>query len=108
METKDTVKSGEIAKILNDCFPYIGAKDRRNEAISKLVGNAEVIAEINFKAGIREVVKYIKLDIANSTRDAGRNVVLCEDGWHTVYGDTIVFVASNQEWQARLKEWGID
>ena len=82
------------------------AKDRQiiqQEILRKFPGtDPEIdidwdIAEISFKAGIREVVEWFSTCVLIEHKDAKNNDIFCRD--YRVYA---------VEWQAKLKEWGID
>jgi len=86
MEAKDTVMSDEERKKflpINDGYSYYKGY---GEAIS------QAQAEISFKAGIREVVEWLQKTSDNLD-----------------YNNTIsLFAVGMGEWEAKLKEWGIN
>jgi len=90
MEAKDTVMSNEqIAETKREAYHH---KSRLSPAAFEMFGRDQCIAqaqaEISFKAGIREVVEWIK--------------------GHTLYKGDYTFHIDVDQWQAKLKEWGIE
>jgi len=87
MEAKDTVIDRfRIAKLIDQIlvdYPSAGGL-----YLSYKV--AEEQAEISFKAGIREVVEWVEANLQYPTRGEG------------------LVLERNMEWQAKLKEWGLD
>lgn len=69
----------------NEIF-NIAYTDKKFERLNALILVAERQAEISFKAGLKETVEWVK------THYAG-------------YQD---YTISDNEWQAKLKEWGIE
>ena len=85
MEAKDTVMN--FMRI-----EEIDAKNATSNFTDALVDVAREQAEISFKAGIKEVVEWIE---KRSSLSPGRCSVA-------------MTYESRLEWQAKLKEWGID
>ena len=81
MKASDTVMSSED---INFC----GIKNVIIKKDARAIATAQ--AEISFKAGIREVVEWIEEDLNFDSFGGSRLDKLRE------------------EWQAKLKEWGID
>jgi len=93
MEAKDTVMRDEqIIKLTQDIFreligDEIPVEHISIELIKPILGNQ---AEIFFEAGIKEVVEWVN-----------KNIFWKKDATHS----TSFYP---KEWQAKLKEWGIE
>ena len=80
MRTKDTLLSPEQFRLIEE-QAHKSSWEKGNELFPE-----ELIAEISFKAGIKEVVEWIK------ERDCG---------------DKSCVAITIDDWQAKLKEWGL-
>ncbi len=85
MKAKDTVMKKEQAREIVSVGDQI--EDILQVPIDKLAAVCKAQAEISFKAGIKEVVEWIK-----ASGDASL---------YNQHGDY------TDDWQAKLKEWGI-
>lgn len=98
MEAKDTVMDTKQKKIAGGYDPliqvYVTPIDIYNIQQKLCEKQAEITGRVmydeGFKAGMKEVVEWLK----------GKRVV-------TDLLGAARFYASNEEWQAKLKEWGV-
>lgn len=91
MEAKDTVMSG--AEMWNVTVgTSFWSEERKRREVAK--AQAEITWPIAFKAGIREVVEWIKTQQLPKEYQAEEYIGLS--------------VIPDKFWQAKLKEWGIE
>ena len=107
MEAKDTVMRDEqIIPILNELRPHgfnhirVLSRDFKRDIGSLL----KVQAEISFKAGIREVVEWGEEYRFGELEAALYEFIGLSKG--EIQANFILI--PKREWQAKLKEWGVD
>ena len=109
MEAKDTLMSNkqliELRKLCES--PVFKAGQEPDGEIAFMAVDttrlyrkiAQAQAEISFKAGIREVVEWVKKGTIMQRMDR-------DSRFFTANKETILFGLPYKEWQAKLKEWG--
>jgi len=91
MEAKDRV------------LPYLKVSNQIPMTLLEFIAKLEEQDEISFKAGIREVVKWIHEEFGGYIPDSKGGLVLKNILIDEEYGEN----GSMDKWQAKLKEWGI-
>ena len=78
-------------------------KDVYEQWRSKRNRNAQELAEISFKAGIKEVVEFLNDEFAYFLDDEFKTLakIIIDDSGYYGYEGSI------KKWQAKLKEWDI-
>ncbi len=104
MKWQETVKTdGEFEKWCHKHRKYESGECHVSEscAVCHRKVQAEITGDIAFKAGIREVVEWVESlpDTPTESICEGTNIRVPEPPAKLVFSDN---------WQAKLKEWGID
>ena len=108
MKAEDTVSADDTIHdskqglswftLINDCLKEEMVKpgDIEQYLLDLLLDNRKTQAEISFKAGIKEVVDWIRENSYTSVSDG------------FMEGGSGKRTFGNTHWQAKLKEWGIN